>query len=82
MTAIAKQLDAKLKLWRSPTAQKVEKLVADIIALADRKMPNGKSPRKPVSKNGDAFLADKKTFGGKTPGGLAANHDRYLYGEQ
>jgi hypothetical protein len=41
MTAIAKQLDAKLKLWHSPTAQKVEKLVADIIALADREAPNG-----------------------------------------
>ena len=82
MTAIAKQLDAKLKLWRSPTAAKVEKLVADIIALADRETPNGKSPRKPAAKNGDAFLEDKKTFRGKTPKDLAANHDRYLYGEQ
>jgi hypothetical protein len=82
MTAIAKQLDAKLKLWHSPTAQKVEKLVADIIALADREAPNGKSPRKPASQNGDAFLADRKTFRGKTPKDLAANHDRYLYGEQ
>jgi len=82
MTAIAKQLDAKMKLWGSPTAQKVEKLVADIIALADREAPNGKSPRKPASQNGDAFLADRKTFRGKTPKDLAANHDRYLYGEQ
>jgi hypothetical protein len=82
MTAIAKQLDAKLKLWCSPTAQKVEKLVPDIIALADRETPNGKSPRKPTAQNGDAFLADKKTFRGKTPKDLAANHDRYLCGEQ
>jgi hypothetical protein len=62
MTAIAKQLDAKLKLWRSPTAQKVEKLDADIIALADRETPNGKSPHKPTAQNGDAFLADKKNI--------------------
>jgi hypothetical protein len=82
MTAIAKQLDAKLKLWHSPTAHKVEKLVADIIALADRETPNGKSSRKPPSKNSDAFLADKKVFRGKTPRDLATNHDRYLYGEQ
>jgi len=79
MTAIAKQLDAKLKIWRSPTAQKVEKLVADIIALADRETPTGKSPRKPASKKSDAFLADKKTFRGRTPKDLAANHDRHLY---
>ncbi len=82
MTAIAKQLDAKLKLWRSPTAQKVEKLVADIIALADREAPKGKSPRQSASKNGDAFLADKKIFRGRTPKDLAANHDRYLHGGQ
>ena len=82
MTAIAKQLDAKLKLWHSPTAHKVEKLVADIIALADRETPSGKSRRRPASKNGDAFLADQKTFRGRTPKDLAANHDRYLYGEQ
>jgi hypothetical protein len=56
MTAIAKQLDAKLK--------------------------NGKSLRKPACKNGDVFLADKKVFRGKTPRVLAANHDRYLYGER
>ena len=82
MTAIAKRLDAKLKLWRSPTAQKVEKLVADIIALADREVPGAKSPRQPVARNGGAFLADKKVFRGKTPKDLAANHDRYLYGRQ
>ena len=81
MTAIAKQLDAKLKLWRSPTAHKVEKLVADIIALADRER-FGKPPRKSDSPNGDAFLADKKVFRGRTPKDLAANHDRYLYGER
>lgn len=79
MTAIAKQLDAKLKLWRSPTAHKVEKLVADIIALADRETPTTKPPRKPAAQNGDAFLSDKKLFRGKTPGDLASNHDRYLY---
>jgi len=82
VTAIVKQLDAKLKLWRSPTARKVEKLVADIIDLADREEPRAKFPRKPAAKNGDAFLADKKVFRGKTPKDLAANHDRYLYGQQ
>jgi len=81
MTAIAKQLDAKMKLWRSPTAQKVEKLVANIIALADREMPRKKTPRKKDSEQSDCFLADKKVFRGRTPKDLAANHDRYLYGK-
>gem|GEM_PF-3881992 len=80
MTAIAKELDAKLKLWRSSTAEKVEALVSNIIALADRETPPTKSPRKPSSRSGDAFLADKKTFRGSTPKDLAANHDLYLYG--
>jgi hypothetical protein len=82
VTAIAKQLDARLKSWRSPTAQKVEKLVADIIALADREGPVPKSPSKRVAKPGDPFLADRKVFRGRTPKDLAANHDRHLYGEQ
>jgi len=73
-------LDARLKSWRSPTALKVEKLVADIIALADRENPAARSRRKTLSRNGDAFLADKKAFKGKTPKNLAANHDHYLYG--
>ena len=81
MTAIAKQLDAKLKSWRSPTAQKVERLVADIIALADRETTRKNASRKATSKSEDAFFADKKVFGGKTPSDLATNHDRYLYGE-
>jgi hypothetical protein len=38
-----------------------------------------KFPRKPASKNGDAFLADKKVFRGRTPRDLAANHDHYFY---
>ena len=79
MTAIAKQLDAKLKSWRPPTAQKVEQLVADIIALADREIPATKPPRKPSARNRDAFLWDQKVFSGPTPKDLAANHDRYLY---
>ena len=81
MTAIAKELDAKLKLWRSSTAEKVEALVSHIIALADRETPPAKPPRKPASRNGDAFLADKKVFAGRTPKDLAANHDRHLYGQ-
>ena len=80
VTAIAKQLDAKLKSWRSPTALKVEKLVADIIALADRENPSVKSRRKPLARKGDSFLVDKKTFKGRIPKNLAANHDHYLYG--
>lgn len=79
MTAIAKQLDAKLKLWRPPTALKVEKLVADIIALADRDTPAPKTAPKAATHNGDPFLADKKLFSGPTPKNLAAHHDRYLY---
>ncbi len=82
MTAIAKQLDAKMKVWRTPTARKVEKLVADIIALADRETLASKTTRKPSPKNANALFADKKVFRGSTPKDLAAGHDRYLYGEQ
>jgi len=35
MTAIAKKLDAKMSHWTPETAKKVEKLVAEIIELAD-----------------------------------------------
>jgi hypothetical protein len=35
MTAIAKKLDAKMSRWKLETAKKVEKLVAEIIELAD-----------------------------------------------
>ncbi len=35
MTAIAKKLDAKMSRWTPETAKKVEKLVAEIIELAD-----------------------------------------------
>lgn len=35
MIAIAKKLDAKLNRWAPETAKKVEKLVAEIIELAD-----------------------------------------------
>lgn len=80
MTAIAKELDAKLKLWSASTAQRVEKLIAEIIVMADRQIPPAKRPRK-VSSNRDRLLTDKKVFRGKTPQDLAANHDRYLYGE-
>lgn len=36
MTAIAEKLDAKLKSWRPETANEVEKLVSEIIELADQ----------------------------------------------
>jgi hypothetical protein len=35
MTGIAKKLDAKMNRWNPATAKKVEKLVAEIIELAD-----------------------------------------------
>ena len=35
MTAIAKKLDEKLTRWSPETAEKVERLVAEIIDLAD-----------------------------------------------
>jgi hypothetical protein len=79
MIAIAKHLDAKLRVWRSPTAHKVERLVADIIALADREVPAAKTARRSAARSRDAFFADKKVFPGRTPKDLAANHDRYLY---
>ena len=79
MIAIAKHLYAKLREWRPPTAHKVERLVADIIELADREIPTAKTARQPAARSRDAFLADKKVFPGQTPKDLAANHDRYLY---
>ncbi|MEI8045415.1 MAG: hypothetical protein WCL11_28660, partial [Verrucomicrobiota bacterium] len=65
--------------WRPPTAHKVERLVADIIELADREIPAAKTARQSAARSRDAFLADKKVFPGQTPKDLAANHDRYLY---
>ena len=79
MIAIAKHLDAKLRKWRPPTAHKVERLVADIIELADREILAAKTARQSAARSRDAFLADKKVFPGQTPKDLAANHDRYLY---
>ena len=35
MTAIAEKLDTKLKGWRSETASEVERLVDEIIEMAD-----------------------------------------------
>ena len=35
MTAIAKKLDARMNRWAPETAKKVERLVAEIIELAD-----------------------------------------------
>ena len=35
MTAIAKKLDSRMNLWAPATAKKVERLVAEIIELAD-----------------------------------------------
>jgi hypothetical protein len=35
MTAIAKKLDARLNRWAPETAKEVERLVAEIIELAD-----------------------------------------------
>jgi len=36
MTAIAKKLDARLSRWAPETAKEVERLVAEIIELADK----------------------------------------------
>lgn len=35
MTGIAKKLDARLNCWKSETAKEVERLVSEIIELAD-----------------------------------------------
>ena len=70
MIAIAKHLDAKLREWRPPTAHKVERLVADIIELADREIPTAKTARQPAARSRDAFLADKKVFPGQTPSAI------------
>jgi len=35
MTAIAKKLDARLSCWAPETAKEVERLVAEVIQLAD-----------------------------------------------
>jgi hypothetical protein len=51
-------------------------------ATAKQLNSKGKFPRKPASKNGNTFLADKKAFHARTPKNLAINHDRFLYGGQ
>jgi hypothetical protein len=77
---VARTLDERLKKWRPQTARKVERLIAQIISLADE------DAQKPVRRlNGrskkDPFFADKTVWRGRTPRDLARNHDEYLYGK-
>ncbi len=83
MTAIARTLDDKLKLWRPETASRVEKLVSEIIELADQEAKQATSALAPDtrSRRDDAFLADKAFFSGPGPTDCALNHDKYLYGD-
>ena len=81
MTAIAQILDEKLKHCRPETANRVEKLVNEIIALADLEARPGEtapSPGRPLKE--DPFFADKKFYSGPGPTDCALNHDQYLYG--
>jgi hypothetical protein len=82
MTAIAQTLDAKLKQWRPATARKVARQVAAIIRDTERETRRSHPARPAASRLArDPLFADQTRFAGRTPADLAANHDRYLYGE-
>ena len=83
MTAIAQALDEKLKQWRPETARRVEKLVNEIIHLADAEtQPPAPSPAPAKrSRNEDPFFADTAVWTGPVPPDCSANHDKYLYDE-
>ena len=82
MTAIAEQLERKLKQWPPATARKVTKVVSEIISLADRNSLEKKRVAKTKkSRKEDPLFADKEVWHGPTPPDLAAKHDDYLYGD-
>ncbi|MBI3851647.1 MAG: hypothetical protein HY298_15425 [Verrucomicrobia bacterium] len=83
MTAIAQQLERKLKKWRPTTARKVEKLVTKIIELADQNIRSAKSFKKVRDpRKDDPFFADTTFFNGKVPRDTSLKHDKYLYGDE
>ena len=83
MTAIAQVLDKKLKQWPPSTARKIERLLTEAIALADKGIvearKNGKRGR---SGKRNSFFADKNFWRGKVPKDSSVNHDKYLYGNE
>lgn len=78
MTAIAEQLDQKLQNWEPTTARKVEQLVSQIIAQADREAAN-RTGAAPIRR--DPFFADRRFHNGTVPADLSLNHDHYLHDE-
>ena len=83
MTAIAEQLERKLKQWPPTTAKRVAKVVSEIISLADRNSIEKKAaPKLKKSRREDPLFADKAVWHGSTPPDLAAKHDDYLYGDK
>lgn len=78
MTAIAEQLDRKLQHWEPTTARKVEQMVSQIIAQADRETAGGPGAT-PVRR--DPFFADRRFHTGPVPADLSLNHDHYLHDE-
>jgi len=83
VTAIAQELDRKLKTWRPATAKKVAKLVEEIIQLADRQ-PIAPKPQSKTKSNrkADPLFSDSAIFEGDVPPDSARNHDRYLYDDK
>ena len=82
MTAIAQQLERKLKEWPPTTSKKVKRLVTEIIALADRKSPEkNRAPKLKKPRKEDSFFADKEFYSGPAPKDSSVNHDKYLYGD-
>jgi len=82
MTAIARVLDKKLRQWPPATARKIERLLAEVIALADAGTADGKPQRKASpSKKNDPLFADRAVWHGKVPKDSSLHHDKYLYGE-
>ena len=83
MTAIAAQLERKLKQWPPTTARRVAKVVSEIISLADPKaLEKRRAPPKKKSLKEDSFFADKEFWRGPVPKDSSVNHDKYLYGDE
>ena len=82
MTAIAQQLERKLKQWPTTTARRVEKLVSEIIERADEDTANASTAPKPHrSRKTDPLFADTAVWEGPVPPDSSVNHDKYLYGD-
>ncbi len=81
MTPIAEKLERKLKTWEPSTAQRVEKLVEEIIERTDAEKEDH-SAAAAAKRKMDPLFADTAFYEGDVPPDLSLNHDKYLYDEE